>query len=116
MARKAREELKKLESMRATLEAEISAMAMEEKVLKQDICSKKQVLNQIKQKINSISINNGYITVSEHAIIRYSSGTTGKKDADVTKTGVSENSLYIVVCLSVVVMAAYVAKRRNNER
>ena len=42
--------------------------------------------------------------------------TTGKKATDVTKTGVSENSLYIVVCLSVVVMAAYVAKRKNNER
>ena len=71
MARKAREELKKLDSMRATLEAEISAMAMEEKALKQDISSKKQVLNQIKQKINNLSINNGDITVSEHAIIRY---------------------------------------------
>ena len=42
--------------------------------------------------------------------------TTDKKASDVTKTGVAENSLYIVVGLSVVIMAAYVAKRRNNER
>ena len=42
--------------------------------------------------------------------------TTDKKASDVTKTGVSENSLYVVVGLSVVIMAAYVAKRRNNER
>ena len=71
MARKAREELKKLESMRATLEAEIGAMTLEEKALKQDISSKKQVLNQIKQKINKLSTNNSDLTVSEHAILRY---------------------------------------------
>ncbi|MDO4813540.1 MAG: hypothetical protein Q3988_00440 [Gemella sp.] len=66
-----REELKKLQSMLASVESELNTLTIKEKQIKTEISTKKQSVNMIKQKIQALSKNSDEITVSEHAIVRY---------------------------------------------
>lgn len=67
---KKREELKKLESMKSSLKAEISSLELEEKGLKEELSIKKARLNTLNQRIKNLGAKKG-LTVSEHAILRY---------------------------------------------
>ncbi|WP_300409153.1 hypothetical protein [Lagierella sp.] len=96
MGKKAREEIKKLESMKATVEADIATLELHQKNLKQEIGAKKMQLNTLNQKIRTISKNHGSLTVSEHAIIRYMERVLGIDIEGLTeKILPEENALFI---------------------
>ena len=71
MGKKVREELKMLQSMKASVEVEIESLQLSEKTLKQEILTKKNNLNTIKQRIINLSKSEDGLTISEHAILRY---------------------------------------------
>lgn len=71
MSKKHREELKKLESIKSTLEAELESLKVEEKNIKEEIGNKKNLINNITQKINNLVKSKSDLIISEHAIIRY---------------------------------------------
>lgn len=71
MSKKAREEIKKLQSMRDGYQAELEILKTKEQGIKQEIISKKSSINTINQRIANLSKNNEEIIVSEHAILRY---------------------------------------------
>ncbi|WP_124057937.1 hypothetical protein [Vaginisenegalia massiliensis] len=85
MSKKNREELKKLQSIQAGIEADIETLEVTVKNIKQELVTKKMNLNQIKQKINNLSKDSEGILISEHAIIRYFERVMGLNLEDITE-------------------------------
>lgn len=71
MSKKTREEIKKLQSMKASIEAELESLNVQENDLRRNINSKKITLKAINQRIDMLTKDSEVLTVSEHAIIRY---------------------------------------------
>lgn len=66
-----REELKKLQSMQAGIKAELNALELQGKDLKNEISAKKMTLNTLQQRIEKLLKQSEEVTISEHAILRY---------------------------------------------
>lgn len=85
MALRVREELKKLETMQAKMEAELAALQVKQAQLKAECGLKKMALNDIKQKMRSLQQKNKEILVSEHAILRYFERVEGMDIEEIAK-------------------------------
>lgn len=96
MSKKDREEIKKLQSIKASIEAEIETLELKEKNLKQEISTKKMNLNNLRQKINSLSKSSEQLTISEHAILRYIQRVMGLDIEEISSKILPQEEMQVV--------------------
>ncbi|MBS4461234.1 hypothetical protein JXA27_01455 [Aerococcaceae bacterium zg-B36] len=71
MSNKKREELKRLQTLKANAEAELTSLRFEANAMKKEIELKETNIRSLNQQIEKLTKESKGITVSEHAIIRY---------------------------------------------
>ncbi|MBF6626849.1 hypothetical protein [Tuanshanicoccus lijuaniae] len=71
MSNKKREELKRLQTLKANAEAELTSLRFEASAIKKEIELKETNIRSLAQQIERLTKESKGITVSEHAIIRY---------------------------------------------
>ena len=83
MTKKESEELKRLQSLLSMVQAEVSTLEEKDRILKNEINSKKVYINELFRKIRVLQNKKSQLIVSEHAIIRYLERVVGMNSNEI---------------------------------